>query len=61
MKKATINFKKIKESEATKITKAISDKLGKSEAKPGVDLVGLTKNLAQRHIEKMKNVNEDNK
>ncbi len=58
--KKKMNLKKIEASEASKITKVISERLNKKEAKEGVNLVNLAKDLAKRHVEKIK-VSSDEK
>jgi hypothetical protein len=52
--KKTMNLNKLKTNQAVKITKVLSERLNKKEAKKGVDLVSLAKDLAKRHIDKIK-------
>ena len=59
--KKKIDLSKMKKSEAGKISKILSERVKEpiKSAKEGVDLIGLAKTLAKRHVEKIKKASDD--
>ena len=59
--KKKIDLSKMKKSEEGKISKILSERVNKpvKTAKEGVDLIGLAKTLAKRHVEKIKKTSDD--